>query len=227
MNEFRLSEDETKRYGTHILYRVYYGEERGGWVQSKENLQYGGRVLDDSIVSGNAKVSDGAVVKEYAYINGDAYIFCGAEVSGSSLVTGNAKVGGYAVVSGGSFVAGNAFIAGNTKVSGVSSLRGDFYSEDNAIIYNASLTTGKVGRDAEIFTTYHVMSFMGLTHDPVNVYRTVGGGFAISVGCQTFDIDTNLEALADEHEYPLPRGLEHLKAFISEVTKGWAKDVRE
>ena len=74
--------------------------DKGGWVESEDNL------------SGNAWVGDNA------WVYGDAKVYGDAWVGDNAWVYGDAKVGGNAWVYGDAKVYGDAWVSGNAKVGG-------------------------------------------------------------------------------------------------------------
>jgi hypothetical protein len=112
---------ETMEYEGRTLRRVRYPKtgERGGWIESEENLSQGGeaRVLGNAMVFEKARVLENAKVTEYAEVFEEAEVFGMAEVSGYSLVCGQAKVYGKAKISGSAKVFGVVDVCGTSRVS--------------------------------------------------------------------------------------------------------------
>jgi len=71
MGNYTISETEIREFCGIVLHRVYYGEKRGGWIESVRNL---------SDETGDAQVS------------GNARVWGNARVSGNAQVWGNAQV---------------------------------------------------------------------------------------------------------------------------------------
>ena len=130
--------DETIQVGDITLHRIealrnffnVYKGEKGGFVESEENLSHDG----DCWVYGTAKVCGNAEVYGDAKVCGDAIIYDNAEVFG------NAKVLTHASICDNAKVWGNTVIADNTKVYGDAKVCGD------AIIHGRA----EVGGDAKV-----------------------------------------------------------------------------
>ena len=130
--------DETIQVGDHTLHRIealknfsnVYKGEKGGFVESEENLSHNG----DCWVYGTAKVCGNARVVDNAKVHGDAEVYGNASIYGDALIYGNAEVFGNAKVLTHARICDNAKVWGNTKVCG------------DAIIYGRA----EVGGDAKV-----------------------------------------------------------------------------
>lgn len=146
---FRLT-DETINHDGVVLHRIVATKpleharvvagDRGGFVQSEDNLRGNGWVADDAIVMERAVVYDRAQVRGNALVKGSAWIgdaasvFDHAVITGSTTITGHAGVYGYCFVRNAS-VAGLSKIAGYAKIDGIDvSIYGSARVEGNAEI---------------------------------------------------------------------------------------------
>lgn len=131
MKHFKLtSESKVNEFGIKLFRIVCVKEcqwtsvgDKGGWVQSEENLSDEAWIGHEAEVWGNAKVYGNAWVGEYAKVYGNA------EVYGSAYVNGKAKIYGNSKVYGESMIWGKAEVYDNAKV------HGDSYLADNVKIY--------------------------------------------------------------------------------------------
>lgn len=129
MTQYKLTK-ETQTYDGHTLYRIELTEDckwgkkgdKGGWVESKANLQ------EDAWVSGDAWVYENAKVCGNAWVGGYAKIFWNAQVYGNAHVCGDAQVYGYARVCGYADVYGDAKVRGNAQVLNSSKITGGEWS---------------------------------------------------------------------------------------------------
>ena len=67
---------------------IVYKEEKGGWIESENNLSHDG----DAWVCGSARVYGDAQVYGNAWVCGSAQVYDDARVCGSAQVCGNAQV---------------------------------------------------------------------------------------------------------------------------------------
>lgn len=130
-------ENEKKEVDGFNVYRIYAIEnfttingkeiragDRGGWVESRNNLSdYGkswiddeavvyhlARVIDDAVVYGNAIVNDIARIKE------NAQVYENAKISGRAVIKGNSKIYNNAHVDGMAYITDNSQIYGNANI---------------------------------------------------------------------------------------------------------------
>lgn len=146
---FRLT-DETINHDGVVLHRIVATKpleharvavgDRGGFVQTEDNLRGNGWVADDAIVMERAVVYDraqvrgNALVKGSAWVGGAASVFDHAVITGSTTITGHAGAYGYCFVRNAS-VAGLSKIAGYAKIDGIDvSIYGSARVEGNAEI---------------------------------------------------------------------------------------------
>lgn len=130
------------------LHRIYYGETRGGWVQSLDNVGDNARVLDEAEVYERARVYGNAVVSGTATVNENAQVYGNAHVYGDTVVTWDAQVYGHAQVYGMARINAAAQVYGNAKVHDLASIenfsivRGDAEVCDQASTWGNSVIEG-------------------------------------------------------------------------------------
>ncbi len=100
----------------------------GGLVSGENNLSHNGTcwVYDDAQVTGKAKVTAGAQIRDNARVEENAEIGGYAKVSGNSLITNKARVKAF------SRVKDNAHIGGNALIEHCATVFGHARIEDNA-----------------------------------------------------------------------------------------------
>ena len=120
--------DET-RYGLkRLIITTDNAETLGGFVNNLDNVSGNAMVTDEAMVYGNArvysnaKVYDEAVVYGNAEVYDEALVYGNARVYGDAEVYGNAKVKGNARVYDNAEVYGEAMVYGNAKVLGNSKI---------------------------------------------------------------------------------------------------------
>ena len=128
MKHFKLRTDLTIEVGEKILYRIeatrdiekfgVKAGDLGGYVEKEENLSGNAWVSDLAMVYGNAWVCDTAHVSGDARVYGDTWVCDNALVCDNAQVYGNARVSGDASVSGDADVSGDALVSGNAEVYG-------------------------------------------------------------------------------------------------------------
>ena len=162
--KYELLEDETVDFYGKKLYRIRATEsfgavtegEKGGFVESYNNLD------GDAWVAGDAKVYDNAKVYGNACVAGDAKVCDNAKVYGNAMVRGDAWVAGDAMVCGNAKVCDNAIVCGNASVGGNAKVSGNAYVacyaeiDGNAQISDAAdiLTVSPVGFDGDSVTFF-------------------------------------------------------------------------
>lgn len=109
------------------------------YIEKPENVSGNARVSDNAIVYGNARVSGHAQVYGSACVYGTARVFDNACVYGSASVTGSACVSDNAYVYGNASVYGYAYITGEADIS----CNADWFS----LIYNGQTLTGYKSRN--------------------------------------------------------------------------------
>ena len=106
--------------------------DRGGFIQSLDNLSGNAWVADNAKVFGKAIVRDNAVINGNAVVRGEAVVGNYSEVSDMAIIKGRAKVSGWAKISGSSLVDGNARVSGAALIGGSAIVRG--YVSGNALL---------------------------------------------------------------------------------------------
>ncbi len=125
----------------HTKILVHTGE-KGGWVQSEENLSQTGScwIYDNGIVCQKAKIEDCAIVSGNAVVEGFAEVYGRARVQDFAYVYGcpeiyeNAVIKGCATVFDASEIRGCAEISGYAKVCEYAEISGDALVTKNAQI---------------------------------------------------------------------------------------------
>ena len=150
MKKYKLT-NETIHVDGHTLHRIealknfsnVYKGEKGGFVESEENLSHNG----DCWVYGTAKVCGNARVVDNAKVHGDA------EVYGNASISDNAKVCGNAEVYGDASVYNNASISDNAEVFGDASIYGDALIYGNAEVFGHAkvLTHARICDNAKVW----------------------------------------------------------------------------
>ena len=120
MKKYKLTEESIKVNGVR-LYRIealidfadVKAGDKGGFVQSEENLSHDGMcwVYNNAKVFENAKVMNNAILRRNATVRGNAV------VRGNAIIDDNADISGNAIVKDFSYVAYNAMITGNAVIS--------------------------------------------------------------------------------------------------------------
>lgn len=159
---------EEKEFEVVILHRIRalkdFGNvskgDLGGWIEKEDNLSHDGIawVGDEARVSGNARVSESALVRDNAIICGEAQIsgnatigdsaliFDGAIIRDEAQVSGNAMVGEATVcdlarVSGKTIVYGKASVDGSAHADGHATISGSAQVLDHAVVYGSAVIT--------------------------------------------------------------------------------------
>ena len=188
MKKYKLS-DETKTlpWGT-VLHRivatttftlacglVVNAGDVGGWIEKESNLSGNAWVSDDAMVYANARVFGNALISRYAEIYGDARVF------GNAKITDNACVHRNAVVCGNAWVRDNAVVHHNAVVSGDTVVYDNAVVRGNAVVYGNAVVRGiaKVYGNAQV-------SGNAIISDKVAVYgdAQVSGDVQISGDAQ-------------------------------------------
>lgn len=126
--------------------RVAEGD-RGGFVQSEDNLRGDGWIADDAIVMERAVVRDRAQVRGNALVKGNAWIADDARVLDHAVITGGTNIMEHAIARGYCFVR-NASVSGVADISEFARIDGD----DISIYGNAAIFgNAEIGGRATIF----------------------------------------------------------------------------
>lgn len=208
----------------------------GGWIESERNLSQIARpdsrawVGDDAVVMGDTRVAEDGMVMGDAVVKGRCVITGRGRVDGSARLEGNAHVRGNATVFGNAHIRGTVRITDhcqvndNARISGAVWLSGTCSIGDNAVIYgHLDLHDARILGPAEINEAGHVVVLNGLTDGRVTMYRTPSLPLRhqLTVGCQIFDLNTDLPELAMEHDYRLTPAWEAMRTGLLEVVKTW------
>lgn len=214
-----------------ILLRADVGD-LGGWVEGEKNLSHD----DDCWIGVNAVVMEQARVQCDARVTGDALVRGNAVVNRKAHVTGSAIVSGYSYVTDEAHVSGQARIFENAQLCdlttvldtaqmhGSAAAYGRTRVEGNAVVAGrAELRDAHLDYDAAVQNQGQVIVLSGLTDDLVTVYRAPGqpGGHRVTVGCQTFTLNDDLEELAIRHGYRLTPAWEAVRAALLGVVGTW------
>lgn len=118
--------DETINHDGVVLHRIVATKplehievvegDRGGFVQSEDNLCGNGWVADDAIVMERAVVRDHAIVRGNALVSGNAWIANDAVVFDHAIITGSTNIMNHAGAYGYCFVR-NASVTGTAAIS--------------------------------------------------------------------------------------------------------------
>lgn len=105
--------------------------DKGGWVQSLDNLDWVSWVADDSMVFDEAELNRCSLVSGDSRVYGKAVLDWGAGVASGSEVYGNAHLAGTIVISEGSTVRGDVYFApAYLEVTNGTTLEGSFSTKD-------------------------------------------------------------------------------------------------
>lgn len=151
--------------------RVAAGD-RGGFVQSEDNLRDNGWVADDAIVMENAVVRDRAQVRGNALVGGNAWIANDARVEDHAIITGSTNIMEHAIARGYCFVR-NASVGGAADISEFARIDGIDVSiyGDAKIFGNA-----EIGEHATVFE-----------HAWISGYAVVSGVVCIGNGAHVYE----------------------------------------
>ena len=152
MKHFKLRTDLTIEVGEKILYRIeatrdiekfgVKAGDLGGYVEKEENLSGNAWVSDLAMVYGNAWVCDDALVCDDAQVYGNAWVSGDARVYGSAWVCDTAHVSGDARVYGDAWVCDKALVCDNARVYGNARVSGDASVSGDADVSGAALVSG-------------------------------------------------------------------------------------
>ena len=146
----------TRDFTLAIDMEVHVGD-LGGWIEHEDNLSHDNSawVLDESLVFGEARVFDDAVVCLGARVFGEAEVFNEAQVCGKveiydnariydkAKVFDNAKVYGFAQVHDEAIVSQSAKVYGKAEVFGNAFVGDDAQVSDSAWIYGMARVYGE------------------------------------------------------------------------------------
>lgn len=207
--KFELDKSTALEFEGRTLYRIRalknFGQikagELGGYVQHEKNLQQKGncwiygsaKVMDESRVEINARVSGITVIKDHTTVTDQAVVGGGTTVSGCVFISGQAliydtpTISGFVSITDRATVAGSVVIDGSDiEIAGRATLRGD------AIITNNRdyLVIKGVTRQHMTYTfsnhMWNVQDFYGLSD-----FHGTRGDLARAVRDSVTDIDFN------------------------------------
>ena len=185
--------DETINYEGVVLHRIVATKplehievvegDRGGFVQSEDNLCGSGWVGDDAIDMERAVVRDHAIVRGNALVRGDSWITDDARVDDHAIITGSTNIAGHSIVCGYCFVR-NASVSGTVAISESARIDG----VDVSIYGDADINGhAEIGGRATIFDRAWVCG-----NATVSGVASIGGGIRIYDNV-CIDGDVNIE----------------------------------
>lgn len=178
----------------------------GGYVESEYNLSHDGKawVYNDAIVSGNARVTDNATVRENAIVAGNAFVTNEGSAMGGCLIYGNASIFGYSVIMGDAIISDNVVCDEYTVVNGNAVLMGSLILEGKSKIngcFALTIPTNVRLYDANIESISQIITITGIgsRFDTTAVYRNIYGGLSVSCGCFHGSIKEFKEEVKETH----------------------------
>ena len=137
----------------HLLYRIRALEsfadikkgELGGYIEFDYNLSQNGYcwVYEDSMVFGDAIVSDDAKIRDHSMVFGNARVCDTAVIAYNSRVFDNARIYGTAHVLQNAMVFGNTYVSDEAAIFDNAMVFGDALVHDNAIIQDGAAVFGR------------------------------------------------------------------------------------
>ena len=184
MKHFKLRTDLSIQHEGKTLYRIEATKDfnyikmgdLGGYIEKEGNLSGNAWVSENALVYGNAWVSENALVFGDAQVSGNAWVYGNAQVFGDTQVYRNARVFGNALVYGNARVFGNALVYGNAQVFGKAQVFGDTQVYRNAQVYGNATITMKMS----INTANCYINIIGTKH------TTTISLTGIVVGCKNY-----------------------------------------
>lgn len=177
MDKHFMLTDETINHDGVVLHRIVATKplehievdegDRGGFVQSEDNLCDSGWVADDAIVMEHAVVSNHAIVRGNALVSGNVWIADDARVTDHAIITGSTNITHHATVCGHCFVR-NASVTGTVDISEFARIDGVDVS-----IYGDATINGhaKIGGHATIFDRAWIYG-----NAVISGFACIGGG---------------------------------------------------
>ena len=160
---------------------IVYKGEKGGWVESENNLSHDGNawVYGDARVYGDALVCGGAQVYGDARVCGSAQVYGDARVCGSARVYDDARVCGDAQVYGNARVCGGAQVYGNARVCG----------------------SARVYGDAQVYEPWHILVIgpIGSRNDYTTFFQGKDRKIYVKCGCFCGDIKEFTAKVEETH----------------------------
>ena len=118
--------------------------ELGGWIQSTNNLSGNAWVTEHAIVMGNALVYGYALITDYAIVNNEAMVYGFAIIGGYTIIENHAKVYGYVVTKGSPRIGGHADLSGRVGVGDSAHIEGYVTIGDEVVIAGSAHILGRV-----------------------------------------------------------------------------------
>ena len=159
-NEKYESTGETRGRNGHTFYRIravadipsinVVAGQLGGWIESEKCLSVSGnawvsdeaiifknaRVYENALVFGNVMVCDNAQIFGNAKVGENAWVSESGQIFGDVLVAGGVQISGNAQISGNTGVFGMTRITGNARITGNPTICGNERFSDNALIFS-------------------------------------------------------------------------------------------
>lgn len=189
----------------------------GGWVAETAHVDDDCYVGPFAGVYGEARVTDGAIINDYAKVFGNALVYGNAKVYGDARVYdlaqvyGNARVNGYAEVYENSRVLDNALVYGNANI------RGNAIVRNNSEVFNDAIIAG----DADIYDSIKVYDNCVVTKKPKACfgfdYNVIITDHHVSLGCVSIPpkfIETTVKRIV------------RLMRYTPEQAEEWTKTLR-
>ena len=159
-----------KEFGLNAV-NYYQAGDLGGWIESEDNLSHEGNcwVDDDSVVFGNAKVYEDAIISDNAIVGDNAKVHGKAVICDNSIINGNAEVYGSTLTKDNAMIGGDSKIHGDTVISGLAMIL------DNADINlsDGEISGGCVGGNAKL--TGYILSTQAAIDDAVIDFESIEG----------------------------------------------------
>lgn len=140
----------------NTLFGVVAKGSLGGYVESERNLSKDEEcwIFDNAKVTGDARVSNFAIVRNDAHICGqvsiwdavhisdDAYICDSVRISGSARISGKPYIGGSVIINHSPSISGTPYIYDNARIFGSPIIRGSVLIYGFACIYGSAIISG-------------------------------------------------------------------------------------
>ena len=190
MKHFKLTEEtRTNEFGK-TLFRIECTADckwakvgdKGGWVESEDNIQGNNAwVADEAVVRDQAVVKDNALVCGRAVVRGHATIQDHAVVRDRAVVDNKAIIKDYAVVSDEAFVFEKATIRDMAEVRGSAEVGGAAEVDKFAVVENTAI----LGCYARVsgFADYCCFLSFGSRNDNTTAYKDKSGEVIVRCGC--------------------------------------------
>jgi len=201
---------------------VSLDQEDESWVEDRATVMDRARVFGDARVNGRVIVRGSASVYERASVGGNATLTDNVQVSGDAYLYGDLHLSDAVEVR------DNACVEGSAKLSGSVTLRGHTMVAYGAQLSGGNFHHGSIRRRARVEKSDHVIVVDGLFPDPVTIYRADAvGNHYVTAGCQTFQLDWDLEEIAREHGWELPRYWRSFRQVMLKAVKKWEPVINE